>query len=378
LPSAFSDATHNLSVRRLADENRSAAKEAWLQLERRVGEVALACSWDWTEVWLDHFGDIVGHDFLVVTQDGVPCAVLILTRGVGRRRSRIPLSTLHVGTAGEPEQDTIYVEYNRVLVVPEMRQDVARSVLAAIQEDDSWDELHLDGFAPEDADPFLAADPKLKPRFEPCPTVDLKLADKQSGDIVSTLTSNTRYQIRRSIRAFGDVQSEWAETTDQALDILDELARLHQKRWGEAGRPGVFSSARFVEFHRALVKRLFPKGLILLYRVRSPLGTIGCLYSFIERSNVLSYQLGLARFADNKMKPGFVTHALCMQSSYERGLADYNFLAGDDPWKRELATTERQLVWATASRRRLKLAVADALGATKRLVTRGNGRNVED
>jgi CelD/BcsL family acetyltransferase involved in cellulose biosynthesis len=368
---------HNLSVRRLAGENRSVAKEAWLQLERRVGEVALACSWDWTEVWLDHFGDVVGHDFVVVTQDGVPCAVLILSRGVGRRRSRIPLSTLHIGTAGEPERDTIYVEYNRVLVVPQMRQDVARAVLAAIQEDDSWDELRLDGFAPEDADPFLAADPKLKPRFEPCPTVDLRVADKRNGDVVSTLTSNTRYQIRRSIRAFGDVQGEWAETTDQALDILDELARLHQKRWSEVGQPGVFSSARFIEFHRALVKRLFPKGQILLYRVRSPLGTIGCLYSFIERGNVLSYQLGLARFADNKMKPGFVTHALCMQSSYERGLADYNFLAGADPWKRELATTERQLVWATASRRRLKLAVAAALGATKRLVTRGNGGNVE-
>jgi Acetyltransferase (GNAT) domain len=369
---------HNLSVSRLAGEDRSAAKEAWLQLEGRVGEVGLACSWDWTEVWLDHFADVVGHDFVVVTQDGVAHGVLILTRGVGRRRSRIPLNTLHVGTAGEPKADTIYVEYNRVLVVPHMRKDVARVVLATVQEDDSWDEFRLDGFAPEDAHPFLAADPKLKPRFEPCPTVDLQAANHRDGDVLSTLTSNTRYQIRRSIRAFGDVQGEWAETTDQALDILDELTRLHQKRWREVGKPGVFSSPRFVEFHRALVKRLFPKGVILLYRVRSPLGTIGCLYSFIERSNVLSYQLGLARFADNKMKPGFVTHALCMQSSYERGFADYNLLAGADPWKRELATIERQLVWATASRRRLKLAVADALATTKHLVTRGDGNNVKN
>ena len=85
---------------------------------------------------------------------------------------------------------------------------------------------------------------------------------------------------------------------------------------------------------------------------------------------MLSYQLGLARFHDNKMKPGFVTHALCMQSSYDRGLIDYNFLAEASPWKRELATTERQLVWATGSRRRMKIALADALRGGKRIVNR--------
>jgi len=360
----------DLSVTVLPREKRSSAREAWLHLERQVVDVGLACSWDWTDVWLDHFGDIVEHDFAVVRQGGVPCGVLLLTRGVGRKRSRIPVNTLHFGTAGEPRSDSIYVEYNRVLTVPEMRHATAQAVLSAVEQDDSWDELWLDGFAPDEAEPFLAADPELKPRFEPCPTVDLQVAKRWDGQVLSILTSNTRYQVRRSIRAFGDVQGEWAETTDEAVEILNELIRLHQKRWSDARRPGAFASERVVEYHRALVKRLFPKGAILLYRVRSPVGTIGCLYSFIERNNVLSYQLGLARFHDNKMKPGFVTHALCMQSSYDRGLIDYNFLAEASPWKRELATTERQLVWATGSRRRMKIALADALRGGKRIVNR--------
>ena len=368
-----------LSVTVLGSEERLSAQKVWLELEQQVADVGLACSWDWTEVWLDHFGDVVDHDFVLVSEGSVPRAVMLLTRGVGRTRHRVPVKTLHFGTAGEPEQDAIYVEYNRLLVAPGMHRAAASAVLSVIHDDDSWDELRMDGFAPEDAAPFLTADPKLEPRIEPCPTVDLRAADERNGDVLAILTSNTRYQVRRSIRAFDGVDGHWAETIDEAFDIFGELVQLHQRRWKGAGRAGVFASDRFLEFHRSLVSRLFPKGAVCLYRARSPLGTIGCLYSFIERSNVLSYQLGLARFDDNKMKPGFVTHALCMQEAYDRGLSDYNFLADASPWKRELATTERQLVWAVASRPRFKIRLADALGATSRLARRsGPHANVQD
>jgi CelD/BcsL family acetyltransferase involved in cellulose biosynthesis len=364
----------NLSLTLLGSHERPTARRAWLELERQVGDVGLACSWDWTDVWLDHFGDVVGHEFVVVADGSTPSAVLLLTRGVGRKRHRIPVNTLHFGTAGEPGQDGVYVEYNRVLVAPDQRRAAAAAILSAVYEDDSWDELRLEGFAPEDAEPFLATDPALEPRLEPCPTVELRAADQRDGEVLSILTSNTRYQVRRSIRAFGSVEGEWAETIDDAFDIFEELVRLHQQRWRDAGRPGAFASERFLEFHRSLVARLFDKGTICLYRARSQLGTIGCLYSFIERNNVFSYQLGLARFDDNKMKPGFVTHALCMQDSYDRGLSDYNFLADASPWKRELATEERQLVWAVASRPRMKIRLADALGATGRLARRSRSQ----
>jgi Acetyltransferase (GNAT) domain len=356
------------SVRMLAAEDRLTAQALWLELERQVAGPGLTCSWDWTEVWLDHFGDLVPHEFAVVCERDAPCGVVLITHGVGRKQGRIPLRTLHFGTAGEPKADSIHVGNNRLLVLPRMRTAAVRAILAAVHQDGWWDELRLDGFAPEDAEQFLAADSSLLPRWEPCPTVDLRAADQRDGDVLSLLTPNTRYQVRRSIRAFGESEGEWAGSVDQALDILDELIRLHQKRWQAVGKPGAFASERFVAFHRSLVKRLFAKGAILLFRVRCRHGTVGCLYSLIEWNNVLSYQLGLPRFDDNKLKPGFVSHALCMQSAYERGLADYNFLADASPWKRELTTTERHLVWATASRRRLRLVLANVIHQSAGLV----------
>jgi CelD/BcsL family acetyltransferase involved in cellulose biosynthesis len=368
---AIRTATIRASTHVLAADERASAKALWRRLERQVAQPGLTCSWDWTEVWLDHFGDVVPHEFVVVSEGGEPVGAALLTRGVGRKRNRVAVRTLHVGTAGEPRGDSVFVENNRLLVVPERREAAVRAIVAAVHEDETWDEFWLDGFVPEDASQFLGADASLVARREPCPTVDLRAADERDGDVLSILTPNTRYQIRRSIRAFGDVAGEWAESVEEALDILDELIRLHQRRWRDVGQPGAFASERFTAFHRSLVKLLLPEGAILLYRVRSRRDTIGCLYSLLERNDVLSYQLGLHRFQDNKLKPGFVAHALCMQASYERGFADYNFLADATPWKRELATTERHLIWASASRRRLKLAVADALGAGVKLVRRG-------
>jgi CelD/BcsL family acetyltransferase involved in cellulose biosynthesis len=91
-----------------------------------------------------------------------------------------------------------------------------------------------------------------------------------------------------------------------------------------------------------------------LFRVTSDLGTVGCLYGFIENGRVLFYQSGFGQFADAKLSPGLVAHALCMQACLDRGLTEYDFLMGDMRYKRELSNTERELVWAVASRPGIK------------------------
>jgi CelD/BcsL family acetyltransferase involved in cellulose biosynthesis len=98
----------------------------------------------------------------------------------------------------------------------------------------------------------------------------------------------------------------------------------------------------------------------MLYRVRGAAGTVGCLYGYVEQRRLMIYQSGFAAFpGDNRIKPGLVTHAMCMQSALEAGFDEYDLLAGDQRYKRELAATERQLVWARVVRRRPRpLAIA--------------------
>jgi hypothetical protein len=360
--------SRGVSITWISDQEATVAQRTWTALEARLGSDRLACSWLWTGTWLEHYGDVVPHRFAVGEADGSPCGIALVTRGVRRRRGPFPLRTVHLGTAGEPPDESVYVEYNAVLVDPEHLTAFATALVGEIARDPSWHELNLDGFAPDDARPFLVVEPRLEARREICPITDLRRADAVGGDVMRTLPSGTRKKLRRSLKGLGDVQAEWAETPEQALEIFEDLVSLHQARWNRVGQPGAFASPRFAGFHRALVPRLARAGQVVLFRARAASVTIGCEYGFIERGRALVYQSGTAWHPDRQVRPGFVTDALCMQSCYERGLTEYDFLAGDSIYKRQLSTATRELVWARWRRPALRWRVVDDLAKVKRQI----------
>lgn len=351
-----------LAVRVLPAAERPAAERVWRTLEGRLRpSPGLACGWTWTGTWLEHFGDVVPHRFLVAERDGAPVGAALLTEGVGRRRGPFAVRTLHVGTAGEPEDESVYVEYNRLLTAPDDRELFARALVAAVRRQRRWEELRLDGFAVEDAEALQRAEPRLSATRLPCPTMELDRVRAGSGDVVDALRSSVRWRIRRSLRALGPVDAEWASDAPSALDIFEELVELHQERWAAAGRPGAFANDRVRTFHRALIPRLIEQGEVVLFRVRAGDATVGCLYSHVEHGRLLAYQSGFLRSGDNRIKPGLVVHALCMQACLQRGLREYDLLAEADRYKQELATTHRELVWAHAPRLRPRPLVLHAV-----------------
>jgi CelD/BcsL family acetyltransferase involved in cellulose biosynthesis len=137
------------------------------------------------------------------------------------------------------------------------------------------------------------------------------------------------------------------------------------------GQPGSFASERFTALHRDLIRRLLPKQAVVLFRARASGGTVGCVYGFVERGRMFMYQTGFRAFGDKGISPGRVVQARCMQECLDRGLCAYDFLAGDWDYKRELSTSENQLVWATARRGRLKWRVIDGLRPLKKLLPLG-------
>lgn len=352
-------------IRWLPASERGTVAGIWRSLESRTRDWRLACSWDWTEVWLTHYGDVVPHRFAVGEVSGQPCGITLVTRGVGRRRGPFTLRTVHLGTAGERPDESVFVEYNGTLVDPEHRPAFAQALMADLRRDRRWHELTLDGFEPSEAEPLLAAEPLLRPRREACPTTDLREAAAADGNVLATLRSSTRRKVRRSLEQIGVTESEWAHTPEHALDILSELISLHQRRWTRAGEAGAFARPRFVEFHRELIPRLFSRAAVILFRVGSERGTVGCLYHFVEAGRVLFYQSGFAPFEDTRSNPGFVTFALCMQACFERGMCEYDFLAPDSRYKRDLSTTTRELVWATGRRPARRWELVDRVAAIK-------------
>jgi CelD/BcsL family acetyltransferase involved in cellulose biosynthesis len=360
------------AVRMLGRGERAAAAAVWTALEAAGARGGVAGSWDWTETWVEHYGAVVPHRFAVVERDGTPVGAALVCGPVRHRRGPVPVRLLHVGTAGEPPGTGVHVEYNRLLAAPGEQHAVAGALLGALRGESGWDELELPGFAPEDAEPLAAAWPAIRWDARPSPVADLAAAGEDG--VLGLLASGPRRRVRQSLRAYGELETELATGPEHALDILDELIRLHTERWEREGKPGAFASPAFTAFHRALVARWAAAGRALLFRARSADGTVGCLYLLREDDRALFYQSGLSAPADNRLRPGVVAHLLCMEACRAAGVREYDFLAPDSRYKRELATTTRELRWGVARRARLRHVIVDGARGGRALAGRLPGR----
>jgi CelD/BcsL family acetyltransferase involved in cellulose biosynthesis len=342
-------------------EEQSEAARKWQELEQSIRNTGLTNSWPWIKVWLDNYGDTVQPTFAFAKLDNQLIGAALITKATHRIRG-IPIPSIHLGTAGEPEKESTRVEYNRLLVAPENLDAFAAVLVRTLQQQFRWSALRLDGFVPEHAVALLRACANVGLHFKvderKSPAFDFqKAANEGYQDAISALGNNTRYNIRRSLRLFdsnfGQRRIEWAETSEQAKDLLRELIQLHQKRWNCAGIRGAFQSDRVRRYHEDLIDALslWPQGSLIVFRVEQGETTIGCLFNFVdEGGHVMTYKSGLPLFEDNRLKPGLVAHAICIEECKRRGLLKYDFLAGEALYKEQLSNTQSDLTWATAQR----------------------------
>jgi len=354
----------------------------WQSLEQKIGNKGLTNSWTWIKTWLDNHDDVVQYTFAFGRQDNRHIGAALITKATYRIKG-IPIPSVYLGTAGEPAEETTHVQYNRLLVAPESLDAFATGLICTLRDKFCWSELRLNGFIPEHAGALIRActiaglnfniDQRKSPAFD-----FQKAADEGYQDFISAFGNNTRYNIRRSMRlfdkTFGKLRTEWAETQEQAKNILRELITLHQERWEHIGALGAFQSDRLRQYHEDLIDTLslWPHGSLIVFRVKHGEKTIGCLFNFVdEDGHVMSYKSGLSLFEDNRLKPGLVTHTVCMEECKRLGLLQekrcrqsgfpeeecgkqlllrYDFLTGEALYKAQLSNTESDLIWITAQR----------------------------
>jgi CelD/BcsL family acetyltransferase involved in cellulose biosynthesis len=112
-----------------------------------------------------------------------------------------------------------------------------------------------------------------------------------------------------------------------------------------------------------------PAGAVELVRASAGGEPIGYLYNLLHRDRVLYYFSGFRYEADNRLKPGLVTHALCIERHLAGGMQAYDFMAGGERYKSNLGQPGPRLVSVVVERPRLALRLADGLRRLKRMAT---------
>ena len=332
----------------------------WAALESRLESSYLTCSNAWTQTWIQHYGDLVPHRLAVATHANEIVGMCLITNGVKQYDGPFEIKTLHIGTAGEPEDESVCVEYNRLLVAPEFLPSFVRQLTKLIAEHESCECLVVDGMAAEEAREFLNGDPPTQTKEVPSYYCDLNLFRSATAEPWRLFGESTRTNLRRALRDLGDLELDWANDSELALSLYDEMIGYHQARWNAAGKPGVFSSPRFTSFHRDLIKTLVPQNRAVLIRARQGDRVLGILYLLIEQNRLLYYQAGLPDH-QSKHSLGNVTQYLTMLEGARRGYDAFDFMAGDAQYKRVLSTNQNSVFWIRWRRPSLKFRFLDGI-----------------
>jgi CelD/BcsL family acetyltransferase involved in cellulose biosynthesis len=133
----------------------------------------------------------------------------------------------------------------------------------------------------------------------------------------------------------GQVELATPETLPQ---FLDDLFRLHTRRWWQAGESGVLADERLRRFHEEAATKLLEKAVLRLYRLRLTGRTIAVLYSLLRGTTLFCYLQGYdPEFA--QLSPGTQLTFFAMEDALELGIRKFDFLRGQEAYKRHWRVT---------------------------------------
>ncbi len=189
---------------------------------------------------------------------------------------------------------------------------------------------------------------------EVCPVLPL---DPVNNDLPASVPKRMRGHLRTSARrlaAAGTIQFE-AAARDSLDEHLEALFRMHQGRWNRRWLPGAFATAAVRRMHREFARALLERGQLRLHGLRLDGVLHASLYCFRGRRTLYYYAAGFdPRIAH--CSPGTLLLAHAIREAMHEGLAELDFLRGDERYKYAWGARDRRnvrrLIWHDSPRGR--------------------------
>jgi len=329
-----------LAVRSSRDPRRLEALRAeWSALFDAAADRSPFLSWEWLAAWWRAFGGR-REPWILEARDGAGtlAGLLLLAGGagpLGLRRWRL----LGNGVTGADGLDVLA----RARDAPAVREALSRALVGAARE---WDVLDLEDLPC--GSPTVGMLRRLLgaggatahvERGFVCPGFALR------GTFEAHLARVPRREtygrrVRWLARQPG-FRIDVATTPAEAPEALEDLLRLHRLRWAAEGGSAGIPPGAVEDFHRDVVPRLAARGWLRLYRLHVGGGAVAAVYGLEVGRRFFYYQSGYDP-AWSARSPGLVLVGRTIEDAYQRGLADYDFLRGTEPYKLEWASDRRE------------------------------------
>ncbi len=305
--------------------------ESWNQLAAD----RLFHRWEWMFSWWENFGDR-GELTVVVVSDPagrwVGVAPWYKTRSASRGRV---VRTLGSGAACS--------DYASIAVKPGFQDIVAHQLVQLMTGDHPQfcdvDLYELEGHLA--ADPVVAA--MVQAALPEALTVDQQPMtgtwrsslpeawESFEGDLKKSFRRKTKKAMQRLASPEFHAQVYW--TPESLEPVWPLFVDLHQRRRQYLGQPGCFADPAFERFLKSATMRLAASGkaqINMIFHLQEPLA---CNLEFAQGSTIFMYQTGVDPDKLN-LEPGHLTFCWAIRESITRQFRQFDFLRGDEPYKR--------------------------------------------
>jgi CelD/BcsL family acetyltransferase involved in cellulose biosynthesis len=309
----------------------------WNRLSSMMAYPTPFATWEWADAWARTAGRGRAVHVIVAVADGQVIALLPLAVRSGPRG----VTTLTMLGA-----EFVYPDHLALIckasTAPALLAPMLRAAFAATG---SGTRIDL---------PFVAADSEMGAA---CRALSAQLPTRHRSvalapflpiagthaDFLGGLSGNERYKIRnRTKKLLVNLGARYDSPIDLATEtVLRRLRELHASRAAEKGIESSFDLDVIQEFHHALLGQL-PREQIMFRCLRSGDDIFAVFYGFLMGGRVFYFQLGYdPAWADHS--PGIVLLSEVIREAHELGTAEFNFLQGDETFKRTWTKQQRVL-----------------------------------
>ena len=281
-----------------------ALKEEWNALLSQSLTNEITLTWQWLYTWWQVFKDPTRKLLILTVRDDQGTLIGIAPLHVKTTRPYCflpPIQQLLFLASGEEEADEVCSDYLNFILYPGQEEAILTSILdfLTVHLAQEWDEILLHNMR-ADAPASLQLQALLARRgiqcqqisHTPCSYITLPdnwdlFLQQSSSDLRSNIRRN-----RKALAQAGQISFMMAHDEATLQQGLQTLIDLHQRRWTEKGKPGVFLSEKFLAFHKRLLPLALNNQWLKLHVLSLDHTPIAAIYNFKYNNKIYFYQSG--------------------------------------------------------------------------------------
>ncbi|MBS3909202.1 MAG: GNAT family N-acetyltransferase [Actinobacteria bacterium] len=309
-------------------EDFKALKEEWNALAAEAG-MSVFQTWQWSWHWWRENGK--GKKLLIIAARDASGLAALAPLYITSTFFALPLKIVSfIGTEG-----TDYLD----VIAATARDDAVSAIFKELLSLSMWDAVDLH---------------QIPQSSQTCEIVRLAVADNLNGEVLAQdksytraldstwevflaglskkFRTNVRYYRRRLERDYSPVirQSDCESVTED----MRLFFKLHRKRFLSKKKPGAYLNPKFRRFHSELARDLCETGWLRLYILEVDGKPVAAMYGFAFGGSFY-YYLGGFEPDWGSLNVSTILIAQSIEDAIGEGLARYDFLRGDEPYKQK-------------------------------------------